>query len=76
MDIFKESAPLLFQKQSARQSVPEYTIFTEINVVEEKPAKRGEKPKIRINKQQANKAAKLMDSASKPFNLNNLSPKN
>jgi len=67
MDIFKEIAPLLFQKQAARQSVPEYTIFTDVIVVEEKSAKRGEKPKIRINKQQANKANKLMDAASKPL---------
>ena len=50
MDIFKESAPLLFQKQAARQSIPEYTIFTEMSVSEEKTTKRGEKPKIRINK--------------------------
>jgi hypothetical protein len=30
--------------------VPEYTIITDINVTEEKPAKRGEKAKVKITK--------------------------
>lgn len=51
MDVFKELAPLVYQKQSARQQVPEGSIIGEIQVTEEKAEKRGEKPKLRITKQ-------------------------
>ena len=33
-----------------------------MNVTVEKPAKKGAKPQLKINKQQSNKANKLMDA--------------
>lgn len=65
LDIYQASgAALTYQKQAARQPVAEYTIICDMAVTVEK-VKKGVKPIIKINKQQANKANRYMNDVGK-----------
>ena len=65
VDIYNESGSLAFTKAAVKVPIFEYSIICDVAVTEEKPAKRGAKPSVKITRQQFNKVNKHMENAGK-----------
>ena len=65
VDIYSESGSLTFMKSAVKVAIFEYSIVTDVSVTEEKPAKKGAKPAVKITRQQFNKVQKHMEIAGK-----------
>ena len=50
VDVFGETASLTFTKVTAKVPIFEYMIICDVDVTEEKPAKRGAKANIKITR--------------------------
>lgn len=68
-DVYSESAPLLYQKQAAKQTVFFNTMICDVVTTQEKSSKRGATASVKITKQQANKANKLMAAVGNPIRI-------
>lgn len=65
VDVFAESTNLTFSKIDSKVPIFEYTIICDLAVTEEKPAKKGAKPTLKITRQQFNKVNKHMENTGK-----------
>jgi hypothetical protein len=69
-DIYEETAPLTFTRQTVKVTIFEYSIISDVSaqVVAQPAAKKGRttpQPQVKINKQQVNKVTRQIEDAGK-----------
>ncbi len=69
-DIYDETAPMTFTRQTVKVTIFEYSIICDVSiqVVAQAAAKKGRsapQPQVKINKQQVNKVTRQMENAGK-----------
>ena len=69
-DIYEETAPMTFTRQTVKVTIFEYSIISDVSVqvVAQAAAKKGRnapQPQVKINKQQVNKVTRQMEDAGK-----------
>lgn len=66
VNIYSETASLTFTRSAAKVPIFEYTIVCDVEVTEEpRGKKRGDKPIVKISRQQFNKVNRQMENAGK-----------
>jgi hypothetical protein len=69
-DIYEETAPMTFTRQTVKVTIFEYSIISDVSVqvVAQAAVKKGRnapQPQVKINKQQVNKVTRQMEDAGK-----------